>query len=77
MRSYIFEVELEEDEDGRWSAIVSALPGCSAWGGTKEEALEAARQAAVAYVQVLVEDGRPVPSDREGVIKVVEGAASS
>lgn len=73
MKSYIFRVELEEEEDGRWSAVVPALPGCGAWGSTREEALEAVREAANAYVEVLIEDGRTVPE--EAYVGVVEGAA--
>ena len=38
MKTYIFRIELEE-EDGVWTAVVPALPGCNAWANTKEEAL--------------------------------------
>jgi predicted RNase H-like HicB family nuclease len=61
MKSYIFRIELDREDDGRWSAVVPALPGCAAWGHTAEEALSAVREAADAYVEVLIEDGRPVP----------------
>ena len=40
MKTYIFRIELEE-EDGVWTAVVPALPGCNAWANTKEEALTA------------------------------------
>ena len=40
MKTYIFEVELEQGEDNRWSAVIPALPGCASWGYTKEEALD-------------------------------------
>ena len=43
MKSYIFEVELAEEEDGRWSAVVPDLPGCATWGYTAAEAMEALR----------------------------------
>lgn len=39
MKSYVFRVELVEEEDDRWSAGVPALPGCATWGETKEQAL--------------------------------------
>jgi len=77
MRSYIFRVELEQEEDGRWSAVVPALVGCAVWGETSEEALEAIHEGAKAYVEVLTEDGRAVPTDDEGAVEVVEGAAVS
>jgi predicted RNase H-like HicB family nuclease len=73
MKSYIFRVELEPDEDGRWSAVVPALSGCAVWGHTVEEALEAIQDAAQTYVQILIEDGRPIPL--EAVDSGGEGAA--
>jgi predicted RNase H-like HicB family nuclease len=58
MKSYIFRVELiEEKEDGGWSAVIPALPGCAVSGDTVEEALGYLREAAQAYVEVLIEDG--------------------
>jgi hypothetical protein len=39
MKSYVFRVELVQEEDGRWSAGIPALPGCATWGYTREEAL--------------------------------------
>ena len=61
MKSDVFKVELEQDDDGRWSAVVPALPGCAVWDYTVEEAMVAMHEAAQAYIQVLLEDGRPVP----------------
>jgi predicted RNase H-like HicB family nuclease len=72
MKSYIFRVELEQEE-GIWSAVVPALPGCAVDAGSPNEALEAIQEAARAYVQVLLEDGRPIPL--EAVDSGVEGAA--
>lgn len=58
MKTYVFKVELEQDDDGRWSATIPALAGCGAWGYTKEEALEALREAAQAYLEVSLTEGR-------------------
>jgi len=63
MKSYIFRVELMDEGDGTWSAIIPALPGCAVSGDSVSEALEYLREAAEAYVDVLIEDGRPVPTD--------------
>ena len=74
MKSYIYRVELEYDEeDGLWSAVVPALAGCAADAATKEEALEAIHEAAQAYIEVLIEDGRQVPLTESET--VLNGAA--
>ena len=31
LKSYIFRVEIEQEEDGRWSAEIPLLPGCATW----------------------------------------------
>ena len=54
-------LELEEEEDGRWSAWIDALPGCAVWGYTREEAIEALKDAAQAYLEVMVEKGQRIP----------------
>ena len=68
MKSYIFPIELTEEDDGRWSAWIDALPGCAAWGYTREEALKAIEDAAEAYVEDMLEAGDTLP--HEGVLTV-------
>jgi predicted RNase H-like HicB family nuclease len=34
-----YEVELEQEDDGRWIAEVLDLPGCLVYGATRDEAL--------------------------------------
>jgi antitoxin HicB len=75
VKTYIFRVELiEELEDGGWSAIVPALPGCGASGDTVEEALENVRDLTQAYVEVLLDEGKKVPTE-PGLGSMIEGAA--
>jgi len=69
MKTYIFEVELHREEDGRWSAWIEVLPGCAAWGNNREEALGAIKDAAEAYVEDMLDAGEDLP--QEGV-RVVE-----
>jgi predicted RNase H-like HicB family nuclease len=56
-------VELVQEEDGRWSAGVPALPGCATWGYIREEALRNARDAVEAYVRDLRKVGEEIPKD--------------
>jgi predicted RNase H-like HicB family nuclease len=63
VKSYVFRVELAEEDDGRWSAWIEALPGCAAWGYTKDEALEAIQDAADAYVEDMIEAGDALPKE--------------
>jgi predicted RNase H-like HicB family nuclease len=69
VKSYIFRARVQQEEDGRWSAWVEALPGCTAWGYTKEQALEGLKEAAELFVQDMIEEGEKLP--KEGV-QVVE-----
>lgn len=66
MKTYVFAVELEEEE-GIWTAVVPALPGCNAWAKTKEEVLAAIQENARAYIETLIEDGQPVPVERKEI----------
>ncbi|MBI2910975.1 MAG: type II toxin-antitoxin system HicB family antitoxin [Chloroflexi bacterium] len=67
MKSYIFEVMVEDDqfEDGRpaYHASCPALKGCHTWGHTREEALANIREAIDLYVEDLLESGEPIPVD--------------
>lgn len=40
---------------------VPALPGCHTQGETREEALAMARDAIEGYLEVLADEGRPLP----------------
>jgi predicted RNase H-like HicB family nuclease len=59
--SYVFAADVAEEDDGRWSAWIEALPGCATWGYSREEALVALQEAAQAYIEVLLEQGQPLP----------------
>jgi predicted RNase H-like HicB family nuclease len=65
VKTYIFEVELHREEDGRWSTWIEALSGCAAWGNNGGEALVAIKDAAEAYVQDTLDAGEDLP--QEGV----------
>ncbi len=69
MKTYVLEAKLEQDEDGRWSAWIDALPGCAAWGYTQAEALEALKDAAEIYIQDMAESGEEIPQNGVVVIE--------
>lgn len=53
-----FTASFEQDEDGRWSAWLDDLPGCSAWGYSHEEAVRALQDAADAYIEDVNDESR-------------------
>ncbi|MBI4225426.1 MAG: type II toxin-antitoxin system HicB family antitoxin [Candidatus Sungbacteria bacterium] len=61
VKSYVFRAQLEQEKDGRWSAWISTLPGCATLGRNQGEALGALREAAQAYLEVLVKYGQSIP----------------
>ena len=50
-----YKAQLEQDEDGRWSAWIDELPGCAVWRYTQDEGLDALQDAAKAYIEDMVE----------------------
>ncbi len=71
VKTYVFKAEVEQDDEGRWGAEIPTLPGCAAWGYTREEALEALRDGAQAYLEVLFEDGRSLPKEAEAAAIII------
>jgi predicted RNase H-like HicB family nuclease len=66
-KSLLFQVQLAPKHDGNWIAWIGALPGCAAWGATKDEALMMLTQTARAYVQMLRDKGMQMPDSVETV----------
>ena len=64
----VYQAQVEWDEDGRWSSWIDELPGCAAWGYTREEALAALGDAVTVYAADMVETGERTPSS--GVVIV-------
>ncbi|MCC6159991.1 MAG: type II toxin-antitoxin system HicB family antitoxin [Deltaproteobacteria bacterium] len=58
------QVVMTRGEDGFWVVEVPSLPGCVSQGQSRDEALANVRDAIAAYVEVLREDGLPVPEER-------------
>lgn len=54
-------VEIEQEEDGRWLAEVPDLPGALAYGNTREEALARVQALSLRVIADRLEHGEPVP----------------
>lgn len=52
------------DEDQAFIAVVNDLPGCSAFGETREEALQEIKTAMSLWLDVAREHGDPIPEPR-------------
>ena len=61
-RTYTFPVDLNHEDDGTWSAVFPDISGCVTWGGTREEALANAQEAAALHVEGLREHGDSIPT---------------
>jgi predicted RNase H-like HicB family nuclease len=77
MKTYVFRIELEQEEDGRWSAEIPTLPGCATWGHTKEEAMRSLHEAARLYLESLSAHGDPIPGARPDAGKTNAGFRDS
>lgn len=63
--SKTYRIVLRKEPEGTYTAIVPALPGCITWGENIEHAMEMAKEAIIGYIEVLQQEGEPVPDDNE------------
>ena len=54
-------VEIEQEEDGRWIAEVTALPGAMAYGATREEAISRVEALVLRAIADKLEHGEHAP----------------
>jgi len=57
-----YEILLRPEPEGGFSVFVSELPCLATHGQTIEEATERAKEAIEAYLEVMHEDGLPIPT---------------
>ena len=65
------QVIIEVDETSGYNVTCPSLPGCHSQGETIDEALANIREAIELYIEVLEEDGLPVPPDSLDRVVVV------
>jgi antitoxin HicB len=65
MQTHTYKLLLNKEPEGGFTVNVPALPGCITYGNTLDEAISNAREAIELYIETLVEDGEPIPDDKE------------
>lgn len=55
------QVIITPGEDGFWVAECPSLPGCISQGKSRKEAIQNIREAIEGYIEVLEEEGDPIP----------------
>jgi predicted RNase H-like HicB family nuclease len=56
-----FQIEIEQEDDGRWLAEVPTLPGVLAYGQTRREAIERAQVLTLRVIADRLENGESIP----------------
>jgi len=54
-------IEIEKEEDGRWIAEVSELPGVLAYGKTREDAIAKVEALALRVIADRIDHGETIP----------------
>ena len=70
-----YTVVIREGNESGYVATVPALPGCVSQGRTRRAALRNAKEAIEAYIEALLEDGLPVPTQTDSELVNVEVSA--
>ncbi len=63
MKTLNYRIRLAKEDEGGYTVIVPALPGCVTFGETIEEAISMAREAIEGYIETLIVLGKDVPTD--------------
>ena len=58
-----YTIIIEKGRESGYVAYVPVLKGCVSQGETREEALKNIKEAMEAYIEALLEDGLPVPTE--------------
>jgi len=58
-----YTIIIEKGHESGYVAYAPALKGCVSQGETKEEAIKNIKEAMEVYVEALLEDGLPVPTE--------------
>jgi predicted RNase H-like HicB family nuclease len=64
-------IDTEQEDDGRWVAEITALPGVMAYGTTNAEARQKAAALAFRVIADRLEHGEPVPDEARNLFALV------
>jgi antitoxin HicB len=70
-----FAIDYFQDEDGKYTAQVPAIPGCLAWGDSLEDAHRAAIEAIESCLEARAEVGAPIADTRYDGLNVYHRSA--
>ena len=70
-----YTVIVEKGRESGYVAVCPVLPGCVSQGRTKRETLKNVREAIEVYVEALLEDGLPVPTEAGRELVEIEVSA--
>ena len=59
----VYTVIVEKGRESGYIAYAPALKGCVSQGETREQAMKNIKEAIEAYIEALLEDGLPVPTE--------------
>jgi predicted RNase H-like HicB family nuclease len=65
-----YRIVLIPEEEGGFSVLVPALPGCYTQGETRDEAKEMAREAIELHLESLRQNGDDIPADAAEIASV-------
>lgn len=63
MSTLTYRILLNQEPEGGYTVSVPALPGCITYGDDIDQALEMAKEAIEGYIELLKEQGEPIPDD--------------
>lgn len=64
MHTYVYSVDIDQDEEGGFIVTVPALPGCVTYGETYEHAVANAEECIAGFIESLRKTGDPIPQER-------------
>lgn len=67
-----FQLVFQAESEGGYTVVVPALQGCVTYGATFEEAQKNAREAIELCLEVLTEEGEPIPKDGGTIVGNME-----